>query len=231
MALHEHNERDASDALVSRILEGVSVALICDAGTPLISDPGFHLVQAAHRHGVTVSPLPGPSAAAAALSVSGMPSDRFCFEGFLPARQSPRLARLTELRPERRSIIFLVSVHRIAATLTDMVSVFGAERQAFVAREMTKVHEQCVAAPLHELLDQVDSGRIATRGEFVVVTKGNVEPATTTEGPTERLLAGLAAVLPGRQAAAIVAEAYGLRPNEVYRKMLIATGRAGNDSS
>lgn len=231
MALHEHNERDVVAGLVARISRGTSVALICDAGTPLISDPGFRVVQAAHREGLTVSPLPGPSAVTAALSVSGMATDRYCFEGFLPARRNARRARLDLLQGERRSMIFLVPVHRLAVMLEDMRDVFGGQREAFVARELTKMHEQCVAASLGELLEQVGSGRIVAKGEFVIIVAGATAGTPTDDGTADRLLRALVGLLPGRQAAAIVAEVYGLPRNDLYRRMLALTGGAADDRS
>lgn len=227
-ALHDHNERDAAAVLLRRLAEGASVALVSDAGTPLISDPGFRLVQAAHRHGVRVSPLPGPSAVVAALSVAGLPTDRFCFEGFLPAKKAARRARLAALGGEPRSMVFYVAVHGIAAVLEDLAAAFGDGRDAFLGRELTKMHEQCVAATLGALLARVRDGQIAARGEFVIVVAG--DPDRDADGvpdasgvPADRLLEALVGVLPGRQAATIVAEVCNLGRNDVYRRMLRLT--------
>lgn len=227
-ALHEHNERDATAVLLRRLADGASVALVSDAGTPLVSDPGFRLVQAAHRHGIRVSPLPGPSAAVAALSVAGLPTDRYCFEGFLPAKKGARRERLTALQGEPRSMVFYAAVHRIAAILEDLAAAFGDDREAFLGRELTKMHEQCVAATLCELLARVHDGQIAARGEFVIVVAGNpdgdADGVTRATGmPADRLLAALVGVLPGRQAAAIVADVCNLGRNDVYRRMLQLT--------
>ena len=227
-ALHEHNERDATAVLLGRLAEGASVALVSDAGTPLVSDPGFRIVQAAHRRGIRVSPVPGPSAVVAALSVSGLPTDRYCFEGFLPAKKTARRARLAALRDESRSMVFYVAVHRIAIALEDLVEAFGAAREAFLGRELTKMHEQCVAATLGELLGKVHSAAIAARGEFVIVVAGKPggdtgDAASATAATADRLLAALVDVLPGRQAASIVADVCGLARNEVYRRMLRMT--------
>ncbi|MDH3848148.1 MAG: 16S rRNA (cytidine(1402)-2'-O)-methyltransferase, partial [Gammaproteobacteria bacterium] len=151
-ALHEHNEARAAQVLIEQLKDGKSVALVSDAGTPLVSDPGYRLVQAAHAHGIAVSPLPGPSAVTAALSVSGLPTDRFGFEGFPPAKQAARRKWLQARADDQRTLLFFEAVHRIAATLADMVDVFGAGRQAFLGRELTKLHEQSRRASLGELL-------------------------------------------------------------------------------
>jgi len=151
-ALHDHNEEESAESLVAELANGRSVALVSDAGTPLLSDPGYRLVRAAHRDGVPVSPIPGPSALTTALSVAGLPTDRFCFEGFLPAKAKARRAVLVSLVNEPRTMIFYESVHRIEKTLEDLVSIFGAGRPAFVGRELSKVYEQCVQARLDELL-------------------------------------------------------------------------------
>ena len=220
-ALHEYNERDATAVLLRRLGEGASVALVSDAGTPLISDPGFRLVAAAHRQGIPVSPVPGPSAVVAALSVAGLPTDRYCFEGFLPARKAARRARLAALEREPRTMVFYAAVHRIASVLEDLAEAFGASRRAFVGRELTKLHEQCVAATLGELATLMQDGAIAAKGEFVVVVAGGEEGDSPGEElPADRLLEALAAVLPGRQAVSIVADVCNLGRNEVYRRML-----------
>ena len=232
-ALHEHNERDATDLLLRRLTEGVSVALVSDAGTPLVSDPGFRIVQAAHRQGIRVSPVPGPSAVVAGLCVSGLPMDRYCFEGFLPAKKTARRDRLAALQDELRSMVFYVAVHRIAAALEDLVAAFGAAREAFLGRELTKMHEQCVAATLGELLAKVNAAEIAAKGEFVVVVGGKPSGDTTDSAKpsavtADRLLAALVDVMPGRQAATLVAQVCDLPRNEVYRLMLRMTdGRPG----
>lgn len=220
-ALHEHNERDAASQLLTRLENGASIALVSDAGTPLISDPGFPLVAAARRRDITVSPVPGPSAGVAALSVAGLPTDRFCFEGFLPARQAARQERLAGLRAESRSMIFYLPVHRAGSVMEDVVAALGADRPAFLARELTKLHEQCVAASLGELLADVRAGGIPAKGEFVLVVAGASRPEREEENPiADRLLESLVDVIPGRQAAEIVARVCELPRNAVYRRML-----------
>ena len=155
VALHEHNEREAVAAVVRRLEQGESVALISDAGTPLISDPGFRLVRAAREAGIRCIPVPGACAAIAALSVAGLPSDRFVFEGFLPPKSAARRSRLEELAGDSRTLIFYESSHRIAESVADMRDVFGAEREAVLARELTKMFETVIGEPLSELAQRV----------------------------------------------------------------------------
>lgn len=185
MALHDHNERTAVDGLVERMRGGADVALVSDAGTPLISDPGFRLVRAARAAGLKVSPVPGPSAVVAALSVAGLPSDRFVFEGFLAAKAGARRARLAELAGESRTLIFYESSHRIVECLTDMREVFGADREAVVARELTKLFETVLDAPLAELVERVNADPNQQKGEFVVMVAGR------EAGEDERVAEGL----------------------------------------
>lgn len=220
LSLHEHNEAEVVARVLAELAAGRSVALVCDAGTPLVSDPGYRLVRGAHAAGIRVSPVPGPAAVIAALSVAGLATDRFAFEGFLPPKRAARKARLEGLRHESRTLVIYEAVHRIHETLADAAAAFGAGRDAFVGRELTKLHEQCVQAPLGELCHMLSDGRIARKGEFVLVVAGadeRDEPATLD---ADRLLEELAAVLPGRQAAAIVARVSGRPRNEVYRRML-----------
>jgi 16S rRNA (cytidine1402-2'-O)-methyltransferase len=233
IAMHEHNERDAVDGLIEKLLDNLSVAVVSDAGTPLVSDPGFRLVQAAHRHRIPVSPVPGPSAGIAALSAAGLPTDRYCFEGFLPAKRKSRQDRLEALQAESRSMIFFASVHRIRDTLADLAQAFGSEREAFLARELTKVHEQCVAGTLGVLLQQVDAGTVPAKGEFAIVVGGSNQIAPDARAViVDRLLRELLAVLPAKQAVAIVAGVCGQSRNAVYREMLAITGqRQAEDAS
>lgn len=219
IALHEHNEARAAQSLIERLTDGKSVALVSDAGTPLVSDPGYRLVQAAHEHGITVSPVAGPSAVTAALSVSGLPTDRFAFEGFPPAKPVARRKWLQERATDGRTLLIFEAVHRIAATLADMVDVFGADREAFLGRELTKLHEQCRRATLGELLDEVSAGTIASKGEFVIAIGGSVRPDRSSLD-VDRLLRELLDIVPARQAAAIAARVTGRRRNALYERIL-----------
>ena len=218
-ALHEFNESAAAKGLVDALLAGEDIALVSDAGTPLLSDPGFRLVRAAHDAGVRIVPVPGPSAVVAALSVAGLATDRFCFEGFLPAKSVGRRRRLEALRDESRTLVFYEAVHRVAETLEEMAAVFGPARDATLARELTKLHEEVRRAALGELAAMARDGSLTMKGEFVIVVAGAaVDHAGSVDADT--LLKELVAVLPGKQAAAIVARVTGESRNAVYQRML-----------
>ena len=218
-ALHEHNETRAAQSLIEKLMDGKSVALVSDAGTPLVSDPGYRLVQAAHANGIAVSPLPGPSAVTAALSVSGLPTDRFGFEGFPPAKTAARRKWLQARAADGRTLLFFEAVHRIAATLADMVDVFGADREAFLGRELTKLHEQCRHATLGELLDEVSNGTIISKGEFVIAVHG-ADDDSSSSIDADRLLRELAEALPPKKAAVIAARVTGEKRNALYQRLL-----------
>ena len=225
LALHDHNEEKVLSVVIAALESGQSVALVSDAGTPLISDPGYRLVQAVHQRGIAVSPIPGPSALTAALSVAGLPTDRFCFEGFLPARRRARQEALERLRDERRTMIFYESVHRIADVLHDMCKAFGDDRPAFIGRELTKLHEQCVRGSLRSLRDKVDDDSIVEKGEFVIVLGGADEPAETSLD-VDRLLVELGALLPAKDAAKVSAAITGLKKNALYQRLVELKERA-----
>mgnify|MGYP001818734409 CR=1 FL=1 len=222
-ALHEHNEARVAVALIEQLKDGTSVALVSDAGTPLVSDPGYRLVLAAHANGIAVSPVPGPSAVTAALSISGLPTDRFAFEGFPPAKSVARRKWLQDRAAEPRTLVFFEAVHRIGATLADMVDVFGADRQAFLGRELTKLHEQCRRASLGELLDEVSDGAIVSKGEFVIAVQGTGAAAASSID-ADRLLTELADALPPKKAAAIAARVTGEKRNALYQRLLEIRG-------
>ena len=216
-ALHEHNEREQAERVVERLLAGDDVALVSDAGTPLISDPGFRLVRAAREAGCEVSPVPGPCAAIAALSVAGIASDRFVFEGFLPAKSAARRERLQALASEPRTLIFYESSHRIVEALADFVAIFGAARGATLARELTKVFETAVAATLAELHARVLADPNQRRGEFVLVVagaEGEAADATLAEG--RRVFALLREELPPARAAKLAAAISGAPRKALY---------------
>lgn len=228
VSLHEHNERERVAGLVQRLQAGEDVALVSDAGTPLVSDPGLQLVRAAAAVGVQVVPVPGACAAIAALSVAGLPTDRFCFEGFLPARQAARRARLTELAGEARTLVFYEAPQRIAACLADAAAVLGEARQAVVARELTKLHESVYRGPLAELAAQAAGAGEMSRGELVLVVAGAAERVVADEAGLDRVLSLLLPHLPPSKAAAIAAELTGTRRNHCYRRALAL---AGDDDS
>jgi 16S rRNA (cytidine1402-2'-O)-methyltransferase len=215
-AVHDHNERGQAERLVARLRAGDSIALVSDAGTPLISDPGFHLVAAARAAGLSVQPIPGACAGIAALSVAGLASDRFCFEGFLPPKSGARRARLDELVSEQRTLLFYESSHRIVDCIDDLVAVFGSQRRAVVARELTKRFETLIGDTLADIATAIASDADQSRGEFVVVVAGNpdVDAASLAEG--RRLYAALSRELPPARAAKIAAELSGASKRALY---------------
>jgi 16S rRNA (cytidine1402-2'-O)-methyltransferase len=219
MALHDHNEERAVPGIIASLESGKAVALVSDAGTPLLSDPGYRLVLAAHQHGVPVVPVPGASAVTAALSVAGLPTDRFCFEGFLPAKQAARRKVLNELLAETRTMVFYESVHRIGSSLADLAEIFGEHRRAFIGRELTKLHEECVHATLGELQRRAESGAMTAKGEFVLVIEG-AEKRDGLSIETDRLLSLLGEHLGSREVARIAAELTGQKKNALYERIL-----------
>ena len=231
-ALHEHNERDQAPKLIDWLRGGKSIALISDAGTPLISDPGFALVRAAHLATVPVVAIPGASALVAALSVSGLPSDRFVFEGFLPARGPARRAALERLRAEARTLIFYESPHRILESLHDLAEVFGAEREATIARELTKQFETVRAGKLGELLAWVTRHDEQQLGEFVLLVHGapRANEDTDESVEAERVLRILLQELPVSQAAELAAHITGAAKNRLYKRALTMRADRGDDT-
>ncbi|MFL9814650.1 16S rRNA (cytidine(1402)-2'-O)-methyltransferase [Stutzerimonas sp. VN223-3] len=221
-ACHEHNERDEGGRFIERLLAGDDVALISDAGTPLISDPGYHLVRRARAAGMQVVPLPGACALIAALSAAGLPSDRFIFEGFLPAKQAARRTRLEYLKEEPRTLIFYEAPHRILECLQDLELVFGAERPAVLGRELTKTFETLKGLPLKELRAWVESDSNQQRGECVLVVGGWQAPqgGDAVDAHVRRVLQLLLAELPVKRAAAVAAEITGVRKNLLYQLAL-----------
>jgi 16S rRNA (cytidine1402-2'-O)-methyltransferase len=216
IALHEYNERDAVDAIVQRLQSGEDVALISDAGTPLISDPGFRLVRAARAAGIRCIPVPGACAAIAALSVAGLPSDRFVFEGFLPAKAAARRGRLQELAGDARTLIFYESSHRVAESLADMRDVFGAEREAVLARELTKLFETVLGEPLAQLAARVNADPDQQRGEHVILVAGRGEETDARLAEGQRVFAILREELPPAKAAKLAAAISGAPRKLLY---------------
>jgi 16S rRNA (cytidine1402-2'-O)-methyltransferase len=221
-ACHEHNERDEGSRFLSRLQAGDDVALISDAGTPLISDPGYHLVRQVRAAGIKVVPVPGPCALIAALSAAGLPSDRFIFEGFLPAKAVGRRARLEAVKEEPRTLIFYEAPHRILECLEDMELVFGGERVALLARELTKTFETLNGLPLSELRAWVASDSNQQRGECVVLVAGWQAPEgdEAVSAETLRVLDLLLKEMPLKRAAAVAAEITGVRKNLLYQVAL-----------
>lgn len=222
-SLHDHNETSRVAQIQRELAEGVNVALVSDAGTPLISDPGYKLVNALGAAGCKIVPVPGASALIAALSVAGLPTDRFAFEGFLPAKSVSRRKLLTGLEAESRTLVFYESSHRIADLLEDMLAVFGGERQIVVLRELTKLYESIYRGTATEILQHMAADFDRSRGEFVVVVAGKVcdESADALAVlNADKVLAVLLEVLPVKQAAAVAARLTGLPKNQLYRQAL-----------
>jgi 16S rRNA (cytidine1402-2'-O)-methyltransferase len=217
VSLHAHNESQRTPELLARLAAGETIALVSDAGTPLLSDPGLELVQRAARAGFEVHAIPGPSAITSALAVAGLPTGRFCFEGFLPSRERERRTALAALAHEPRTLVFFEAPHRILRTLADMAAEFGAERPAAVARELTKAHETVYRGTLRELLARAQAEENFQRGEITVVVHG---AAAATGGVDEQLLRRtvelLARDLPPGRAAAIAAQLTGATRAAAY---------------
>lgn len=219
-ALHEHNEREKSAGLVARLQGGESIALISDAGTPLISDPGYPLVRACREAGVQVTALPGASAVITALSASGLATDRFLFAGFLPAKQQARITALESLADEGATLAFYESPRRIAHTLTAITQVFGAQRDVVVAREVSKQYETYLYGSAQEVLTQVEADSNQQRGEIVLMVAGKQADKSNIPAEAVKLLTELTALLPPKKAAKVVANHYGLRANDLYKLTL-----------
>ncbi|MGI2167615.1 16S rRNA (cytidine(1402)-2'-O)-methyltransferase [Shewanella oncorhynchi] len=217
-ALHDHNERARAQWIVDQLAAGMSIALISDAGTPLISDPGYHLVSHVRQSGFNVIPLPGPCAAITALSASGLPSDRFSFEGFLPSKEKARADKLLALKEDPRTLIFYESPHRIEHSLTTMVEVLGGERHVVMAREVTKTFETFLSGPVSEVLATVSTDPNQQKGEIVLMVHGyhlsDDEAIPTVAINTLKLLCE---ELPLKKAAAIAAQIHGLKKNALYK--------------
>lgn len=223
ISLHEHNEREQVNKLMKKLCDGESIALISDAGTPLISDPGFHLVGAAHREGISVVSVPGPSALIAALSVSGLPTDRFLFEGFLPSRSSQRKEHLRQLVDETGTLVFYESCHRIVASTSDMLEIFGEDREAVIVRELTKKFETVKAGSFQTLSKWLEEDKNQQKGEFVVLVHGAPKQDSGKIGAEEKkVLSVLLEELPVKQASALASKITGVSKNLLYKQALKA---------
>ncbi len=229
--MHQHNEKRVSTELTERLQQGQSVALVSDAGTPLLSDPGMHLVRSARELGIKVVPIPGPSAITSALSVSGFSADRFVFEGFLPSKPGARVRRLRELAGEGRTLVFFEAPHRIAETVADMADVLGEERRGIIARELTKLFEEVFETRLGDLRAWLDDRPERSRGEFVLVVEGAKPVASEAVSAEDvQLLAVLLDYLPASKAAAVAARLVGKRKRLLYDKALELIPNVTRDS-
>lgn len=230
IAYHAFNEHGRTQGLLDQLIAGKSIALVSDAGTPLISDPGYLLVKAARDRGIQVVPIPGPCALITALCVSGLPTDRFYFEGFLPAKSSQRCSVLESLAHQACTLVFYESPHRILESLKDLLKVFG-PRDAVIGRELTKQFETILAAPLPELIERVSSDLNQQKGEFVVMVAGLQEKSETALVQVDSILKTLLAELPVKQAASLTAQITGLSKNELYKKALDSSKPSDNYAS
>ncbi|MCX8582454.1 MULTISPECIES: 16S rRNA (cytidine(1402)-2'-O)-methyltransferase [unclassified Gilliamella] len=216
-ALHDHNEQEKSQLLIEKLKSGLSIALISDAGTPLINDPGYHLVKACRENNINVVPIPGACAAIAALSVAGLPSDRFSYEGFLPAKTKARQDYLTTLIDEPRTMIFYESTHRLLDTLHDMQTIWGSDRQIVLAKELTKTWETIVHFSIKDLIEWLEEDSNRQKGEFVLIAEGVSKTDDVIDAKAINTLKLLLNELPLKKAAAITAEIYGLKKNQLYQ--------------
>ncbi|TCK02003.1 16S rRNA (cytidine1402-2'-O)-methyltransferase [Volucribacter psittacicida] len=217
-ALHDHNEQQKADLLVEKLKQGKHIALVSDAGTPLISDPGFHLVRKCRQAGITIVPIPGACAAITGLCASGIASDRFCFEGFLPAKPKARCDKLKNLAKEDRTLIFYESTHRILACLQDMLAEFGEDRYVVLARELTKTWETIYGDNLANLITWLQQDSHRTKGEMVVIVEGYQQLEEQAFSPQAiQALKLISEELPLKKAAAIVAKLYGYKKNALYQ--------------
>ncbi|HEX7047826.1 MAG TPA: 16S rRNA (cytidine(1402)-2'-O)-methyltransferase [Gammaproteobacteria bacterium] len=226
LSLHEHNERARIDTVLQRLQNGESCALISDAGTPLINDPGFVLVRALRDAGMRVVPVPGASAVIAALSAAGLPADRFSYEGFLPAKSKARRDRLAALANDSRTLVFYEAPHRLEEMLADAANAFGAERLACVAREITKLHEEFRNGTLAELCEWAARDPNATRGEIVVVVGGASSESTAQRLYADEVLRALLEELPASKAAKVASKLTGERRQALYQRALELSGGA-----
>ena len=219
-SFHDHNERQKLDWLVQLLESGESIALVSDAGTPLISDPGYPLVTELRQRNMKVVAIPGPCALVAALSIAGLPSDRFIFEGFLPSKSGARVTKLESISSETATSIFYESSHRIKACISDMASVFGIDRHVVIARELTKTFETVLDASVGELVEILENDLNQSKGEFVVMVRGAEKKKDGLCEESNLLAVKLSEYLPKKQASKIVAEIHNGKKNLIYQYLL-----------
>ena len=215
-AYHEHNESQTTPKLIQQIIDGLDLALISDAGTPLINDPGYKLINAAYDNNIQVIPVPGPSAVITALCASGLPTNRFVFEGYLPAKTEARKKYLEHCSLEQRTLVFYEAPHRILDVIKDMCDVFGIKRRVSIARELTKQFEQIVRAELGQIVTKLEAEEIKIKGEFVIVVEGILQQQTD-DTEALRIHQILARELPPKKAAELTAKITGKKKNAVYQ--------------
>jgi 16S rRNA (cytidine1402-2'-O)-methyltransferase len=220
LSLHDHNEKQRQEYIAHLLQQGKSIALVSDAGTPLISDPGFHLVRYCRALGLTVSPIPGACAAIAALSVAGLPTDRFTFEGFLPAKSNARQVKLAELAHEERTIVFYDAPRRALETITDIVTVLGGDRYVVIAREITKTFETIYSDSAENLLQWLTNDANQLKGEMVLIIEGHKIDQHALAPQIIETLKLLVTELPPKKACAIAAKIYGVKKNSLYEVAL-----------
>jgi 16S rRNA (cytidine1402-2'-O)-methyltransferase len=225
VAYHDHGDRHITEKLLLRLEKGEDIALISDAGTPLISDPGYRLVAEARSRGITVVPVPGACAAIAALSVSGLPTDSFYFGGFLPAKTGQRKTALNDLKAATETLVFYEAPHRIVETIVDMAEIFGRQRQAFMAREISKTFETFLQGSLDELQQQIYLDTNQQRGEIVLVVAGEDEKSANTSVDSEKVLRLLLKELPASKAASLTAKICGVDKKAMYQAALDLQGK------
>jgi len=226
---HDHTNEKQIDMLLQRLADGEKIALVSDAGTPLISDPGYRIVKRAREQNITVVPIPGPSAPIAALSAAGLPTDRFSFEGFPPAKSGARIKMFERLVAEQRTMVFFESTHRIEDSLEDAIRVFGAERQAVIARELTKTFETFLSGSLADIARQIREDSNQKRGEFVLMLAGAEQEQDESGEVTidiDALLIKLAKTLPTKQASSLASDITGLPKKDLYQRVLVLKGQA-----
>ncbi|MFL2538549.1 MAG: 16S rRNA (cytidine(1402)-2'-O)-methyltransferase [Candidatus Rariloculaceae bacterium] len=223
IAYHDHNEVEQTPVLIDQLTGGISIALVSDAGSPLLSDPGIMLVRAAHASGISVVSVPGPSAVIAALSIAGLPTDRFIFEGFLPRASGPKSDRLSEIAADPRTIVLYESVHRLTKTLEALKAHFEADRVVFICRELTKIHESIYEGTLGDLCERVGT-EIPLKGEFVLLVSGKERVVSVEDNELIRIFTILVKEMTPKKAVSLTAKITGISRNKVYSVTRLSPG-------